>query len=294
MKLLKTLMILSVLLTTGCIKDDMDKCPYNTMLTFRYCGDQTTDQFAQMIDGVTLYVFSNDGRLVTSQNLSQAELRTYQGVNLKLDPGKYHFVCWGNAFANTQMTSEGALNAAILQHPNLLTGNNISTNDHLYFGSYDLDLPKNDILSGVIDFASAHINLEIYTKGAGTPTQLPAIEVQNLYPQYDFAMTPVGSQVTYNTAVGYDVPKAVAAAKLQVLRFANDNPILIDIKDPQGSGQSITVVNLKDFMANNNIRVDGIHEATVSILIEFGDLGVDVVIPDWGKEEIDPEGPGYN
>lgn len=294
MKLLKTLLFLSILLLTGCMKNDMDKCPYNLMLTFRYYGDESFDQFSKMIDGVTLYVFNNDGRLIDIENLSRQSLETQQGINLKLEPGKYRFVCWGNAFSETTFTGEDNLTTFSLQHPNLNCGLPIPTNDELYHGTLNVDLPKHDILAEEIIFSSAHIHLEIYTKGTGTSTQLPFFEVQNLYPQYDHTMCTTGSCVTYHPVAGYDSEKKAAFAKLQVLRFDDDNPINIEIKDPRGSGNNIATINLKDFMAKNDIHVTGIHEVTVKVLAEFSDLDVNITIPKWETEDIGPEGPGYN
>ena len=293
---MKTLLVVSVsaLLLAGCMKVDMDDCPYNAMLTFRYYGDETSDEFAKMIDGVTLFVFSKEGRLVTTECLTAAALRAYQGINLKLEPGQYRFVCWGNAFECTEFRSENDLPFALLQHPNLAGGIQIPTHDPLYFGSCDLDLPKNDIIMGEVCFAGAHINLEIYTKGAGSSAQVPTIEVQNLSSQYDFTMSVTDRKITCYPEVKYDPEKKAAVARMKTLRFPDDNPVLIDIKSPQDCGQSITVVNLKAFMAANNIHVDGIHEATVRVLVEFTDMGVNITIPDWKNEEIDPEGPGYN
>lgn len=295
MKLLKALLFLSILTLTGCMKNDIDNCPYNVMLSFRYYGDESFDQFSKMIDGVTLYVFSNDGSLVTTENISRQSLLNNPGINLKLQPGNYHFTCWGNAFNETKFTGEDHLSTILLQHPNLISGMPIPTNDQLYFGSLDLELPKDDILAEEVVFSSAHIHLEIYTKGTGTSTQLPTIEIQNLDPQYDCIMNPTScSKVTYCPRVSYDSEKNATAAKLQVLRFSDDNPIKIEIKDPLNGENSIASVNLKDFMAANNIHVNGIHEATVKILVEFNDLGINIIIPKWESEDIGPVGPGYN
>lgn len=294
MKLLKTLLILSVLLLTGCMKNDIDDCPYNVMLSFRYYGDESFDQFSKMIDGVTLYVFSNDGKLAAIENISRQSLLENPGINLKLKPGMYHFKCWGNAFSKTKITGEDYLSTIVLQHPNLISGLPISTNDQLYFGSLDLKLPKDDILAGEVIFSSAHIHLEVYTKGAGNSTQLPSIEVHNLNCQYDFSMNSTGLQTTYYPDVSYDSEKAAAVAKLEVMRFSDDNPILIEVKDPLNGGNSIAIVSLKEFMAQNNIHVNGIHDVTVKILVEFNDLGIHITIPRWESEGIGPVGPGYN
>lgn len=295
MKLLKTWLILSGLLLAGCMKNDMGDCPYNVMLSFRYNGDGPIDRFAEVVDAVTLYVFDSDSKFVCAKTLTESELRAYQGINLKLDPGKYRFVCWGNTFSNTAFVGEEQLQSARLYHPNLFAGREVQTNDPLYFGSEELVLPKDDIIAGEVLFASAHINMEIYTKGVeGMPAKLPPVEVQNLLAQYDFTMTTCGSPMTYYPSVAFDAEKNASVSKLQVMRFADDNPITIDIKDPLDKDNSIARLDLKEFMADNNIHVDGIHEVTIQILVEFGPLDVHITIPDWESEDITPEAPGYN
>lgn len=296
MNLLKTLLIGAVVLFAGCgIAEDVDDCPYNAILTFRYDGDVSYDIFAEKIDRVALYVFSDDGALVSRMDFSQAQLRDYQGTTLKLNPGHYRIVCWGNAFDNTQIAPEAPRDAARVQHPDLFSGADIATNDHLYYAACDLHLPKNDIISREIAFVSAHINLEIYTRGTGgSAGRLPIYAVNGLCPQYDFDMRTLGAPASYYPAVSFDTAKNAAAAKLQVFRFSDDNPVTIDIRDPQNPAETIYTVNLKEFMAQHDIHVDGVQEATVELLVEFGDLSVDIVIPDWGAEPVGPVGPGYN
>lgn len=272
-----------------------ESCPYNAILTFRYNNDQERDIFAEKIDNVTVFIFSTDGRFITSKVISKPELMENQSTSLDLISGDYHFVCWGNAGENTKFTNTADLLSARLQHPNMITRGNIPTNDHLYFGTCDLSIPDNDILSAEVCFSSAHINLEVYVKGTtGLPDVLPQVEVHNLKPQYDFTMSPLGDETTYYPVSVYDEERHVAATRLQTLRFDDDNPIIIEIKDPQGSGNNIARVDLKEFMAKNKIHVTGIQEATVEILLEFEKLGVTVTVPNWESEEITPEGPDYN
>lgn len=296
MNLLKTLLIGAVALLAGCnIKEDVSDCPYNAILTFRYDGDVSYDIFAEKIDRVALYVFSDDGALVSRMDFSQEQLRDYQGTTLKLNPGRYRIVCWGNAFDNTQIAPEDPHDEARVQHPDLFSGADIATNDHLYYAACDLHLPKNDIISREIAFVSAHINLEIYTRGTGgSAGRLPIYAVNGLCPQYDFDMRTLGAPASYYPAVSFDTAKNAAAAKLQVFRFSDDNPVTIDIRDPQNPAETIYTVNLKEFMDQNDIHVDGIQEATVELLVEFGDVSVEIVVPDWGEEPVAPGGPGYN
>lgn len=148
-------------------------------------------------------------------------------------------------------------------------------------------------MSGDIPFRGAHIDMQVYVKGFGQPSEpaaWPVIEVGNLMPQYDIQMNaiqPFGT--TYYPATAWDAENKVVAACFQVLRFADDNPVTVTVREPSPGNAVKAVVDLKGHMEKNGISVDGRHEAAVSLLIEFTDLGVTVTIPDWSTSITEPE-----
>lgn len=304
MNLLKTIWMCAALLPllAGCsINEDVDSCPYNALLSFRYDGDVSYDIFDEKIDEVVFYVFGSDGHLVLKRIIPKTELDILQGANLKLGRGDYHIVCWGNVSEQSRFVSDSLHGEARL-HPAAVamrsggttSGDRVQTNDDLYFSSYDLHLPKHDIVAGELPFTNAHVNLKIYSKGAGFPTSLPTFEVRNLPAAYDFEMKPVGESISYVPAVHYDREKEAAVAELRTLRFPDDNDVEIDVRAPGDPSQIIYTVKLKEFMAQNDIHTDGVEEVTIEVLVEFNDLNIWITVPDWESEIIGPNGPGYN
>ena len=75
MKQLKKLILLSLVpvLTTGCIKEDMDDCE-NVAICFRYKADGDKDVLRQYMDKIDLYVFDANNRLVDQRTYNQDAL----------------------------------------------------------------------------------------------------------------------------------------------------------------------------------------------------------------------------
>lgn len=74
-----------------------------------------------------------------------------------------------------------------------------------------------------------------------------------------------------------------------MLRFADDNPVTVTVREPAPGCAVKVAVDLREYMEKNAISVDGLHEAAVEMLIEFTDLGVSITIPDWSSGTTDPE-----
>lgn len=309
MKLLKTLCAFAALvaltLSAGCIKEDMSDCPpeVNTELTFSYTGDENdAAMFSKMIDRVTVFVFnSSDGLHILTKTVDRAALRERQGTDLYLPAGDYRIVSWANAFDNTEILFS-SLSAGRVHAPAYGTTpqGTITTNDHLYYGVIDLTVPAAATLpgntgvylvTGDIPHRGAHINMEVHTKGFGSPddrASYPRIEMTNLMPQYNMQMGDASpATTTYFPAVAWDADKKTMAARFQTLRFAALNDIELLVRNAQSNEVKATL-SLADFIAANAIDMSR-HEITISVLFEFSDLGVDISIPDWSGGNVDPD-----
>lgn len=310
MKVLKTLFALTALaaftLPAGCIEEDMSDCPpeVNTELTFSYTGDENDPtMFGRMIDRVTLFVFDNtDGQHILTKTVEKSELILFQGTKLYLPAGEYTILSWANAFDATEIIP-GTLSTGRVHHPSHGTTpqGTIPTNDHLYYGEYPLTVPAaatlpgnsgSHMVTGDIPHRSAHINIEVYTKGfgsAGDPASWPMIEMTNLMPQYKIQMGDAAPYVTsYFPAMGWDADKKGAAARFQTLRFAADNTADIVVRDPADRTVKASL-DLRQHIIDHTIAVDGRHEVTISVLFEFTDLGVSITVPDWTGGNVDPD-----
>lgn len=65
------------------------------------------------------------------------------------------------------------------------------------------------------------------------------------------------------------------------MRFNNNNSIYINLVSKK-TNKTIYTLNLKDFMQDNRITVDGINEVTVGIRFRFN--GTSVTVLPWDEE----------
>lgn len=271
----------------ACIRDDRSHCPspVNAYLTFSYTGDTNEpEMFAQMIDHVTLMAFGEDGKRVVSSTINKSELERLQGTELFLEPGNYRIICWGNADEHTEMTACEDFTTGRLHHPDFLTDADIPTNSHLYHGTYTLSVPSDGIVTGDIPFRAAHINVEVYIRGASIKEH--SIQAHQLMPQYNLEMADNQPfETTYYPQSVYNEERMLEECLFQVLRFSDDNPVVIEIRQPSGD---ILAIDLKQYMAENKITVNGKNEATVPVLVEYNDLGVVLKIPEWLVHDVTP------
>lgn len=297
MRKLNVITILSLfvvlLSVTGCIKENMDDCKGKVSLRFRYVGDGTTDIFPEKIDQVTLYVYSaEDGSLVSTVICDKSQLNTYQGIDLDLFPGNYKIVCWGNAFDATEIREPEKKIAA----PGYFSGEEIATNDPLYYGTLDFNVPATLVHQDyTCDFESAHINIEVRLEGF-VGAVVPGFNSENTsialgmahLPSFtDFSNVPSATEqsVYYPVLeVASDDPESYVT-QYNVLRFGNDTPAVLQLF----VGSDRTVVqefSLADFLSEYNIQVEGRNEVTISILLRASTVGVEII--DWDKENVDP------
>ena len=91
-------------LSSGCIREDRSDCTCDVLLSFVYTGDGTSDIFPEKIDKVSLYVYSaGDNSLAGTYEFDKSDLTELQGAHIRLVPGDYRIVCWGNAADRTHV-----------------------------------------------------------------------------------------------------------------------------------------------------------------------------------------------
>ncbi|MCL2561374.1 MAG: FimB/Mfa2 family fimbrial subunit [Rikenellaceae bacterium] len=95
MKVKNLIILLSVVLLAGCTKEDLSKCAID--VRFRYdMNSEGVDKFATDISKVNLFVFNESGVLVQEYVDAGDRLDGTYRMSLKLDPGVYDFVAWGD------------------------------------------------------------------------------------------------------------------------------------------------------------------------------------------------------
>ena len=251
----------------GCIREDRDDCKGRVMLRFRYVGDGTTDIFPDKIEKVTVYVYSADnGALVGVSEYDKTALTKYQGADIYLFPGRYEVVCWGNILENSR-AREGDRVAA----PEHFTQDDIATNDRLYYGSLEVEVPETLAETDCFcDFVSSHVKMQVRLEGF-VGSVAPGTGVGGT-PDFHLAMT-----------VDPQDPSSYIAA-FNTLRFNDDNDIMLQVHS--GTRAVLHEFGLADFLDQHQIGVEGYHEAMVSIRIRANATGV--VVEDWESVDVTP------
>lgn len=267
----------------GCIKEDMSDC--GTFLYFSYLGDFNTEIFPEKINKVNLYVYDKNENLVQTIILDKGNLNREQGTQLNLPEGDYHLVCWGNAFGDTQINGESTVKTGIVGAPHYFSNETIATNDSLYIGSRDIRLTGDMQRTDTVYFTSAHIKMLVQTVGLEGESTYPfTIEVGNLSPTVDFAKNFSPEKAIYYPTSAND-GNGEYDARFNVLRFNDDNDVYVKLISKETS-ETIYTLNLKDFMSENKITVNGINEAFVGISFRFN--GLSVTVKPWDEENITP------
>lgn len=282
------LYILLLVTVTGCIKENLDDC--ETTLYFNYLGDGTQDIFLQKIEKVDMYIYNENNVCIQKTVLNKSELRRQQGTTLNLPSGQYHVVCWGNSLDDTKINDGASLKNSIVAAPHYFTKELISTNDSLYFGEKEIAIINEGYKVDTVPFNSAHIKMHIELEGLDASDMraeaLPvSIEMGNLSSTVDFTKTFSNERVTYYPTVRFDSGTQKFGAKFNVLRFNNENEVYLQLRNTQ-TGEGLYTLQLKDFMKDNDITVDGINEAAIGIRIYFN--GTAVTVKPWNEEVIRP------
>ncbi|SBW06891.1 FimB/Mfa2 family fimbrial subunit [uncultured Dysgonomonas sp.] len=299
-----------VLIFSGCVDDSSGECPVdienNFILKFRYVSDEPEELFIEKIKRVDVFVFKDDGQYVMTQSADLAALTSFAGITLDLDPGSYRIVCWGNASEKTfisPLSTNSMMKDAFVSHTALRSGTTATNGDTLYYAldhtilspSLKAITVSETVIERILDFHNAFVKVQVYVKGLVDKNPQgnllpPIVEMNGVTSGYNFEMQTFGNAVRYlnTTAFEYISGETVAAITFYTPRFKDDNPIEIKIKK-SSDGSTLTAINLKDFMRENNITVEGIEEAVVPILVEYKEASVEISIPEWGQIPVDPE-----
>ncbi|MDR1883706.1 MAG: FimB/Mfa2 family fimbrial subunit, partial [Prevotella sp.] len=255
------------------------------------------------IGQVRTSIYDSEGNFVLEK-----AMKTPQDVTLSLPPGAYTAVCWGNALDNTEIdgvTEGSVIDDGRVYHPNYggaktyaygshVPANAIPTNDSLYYGKATFTKILYQDLRVTVVFKPAHIKMKVTVQGlpntrAGTPSQdYPVIRVNKLKAVYDFEMNTLGDFVSYYPRVAVTA-QDMAVSYFDVLRFATDNPVTIDVVTNANNDKVLHSINLKEEMRKSNLTVTDGEEVSISIEIAFSDIGnVTVTLLGWENTPVTP------
>ena len=275
-------------LSSGCIREDRSDCTCDVLLSFVYTGDGTSDIFPEKIDKVSLYVYSaGDNSLAGTYEFDKSDLTELQGAHIRLVPGDYKIVCWGNAADRTHVHTVYD-EAHVAEPAHLSSGLSFNGTDDLYFSDLEVTVPETLVdVSGVCEFESSHIDM--YVKLRGFKNALPTtVKLTHTgCPEYtDFFNSPSSDKCDVEPVI-MDDPEEENSYLLvyNVLRFTESEKTDIVLATAD-EGREFYRLSIPEFVDRYGIDVDGKQEARVAIIITLGPTGVDV--SEWDIEDVDP------
>lgn len=308
-----SLLLFSALLLNGCIGEDMDSCPEiagnNLTIEFLYKDESGGDIFRDKISKVDLFVFDRNGAYVTSQSIEQAPLSVFAGASLRLEPGIYRIVCWGNAVDRSVFggVGRGSLFSDAFIGNSTLNGSSVATNgDKLYYAPYiteghslpqdfTINVPEQGTKTVPVTFGRVHIRVVAYVKGFEDRTVQgellpPVIELADIPRYYNFEMQTFGDYISYWDLSSFATVEGeqMAVMEFNTPLFTEDTPIQLLIKK-QSDGTTVTTVSLEHFIRENNITIGNSIDLVLPILVEYKSGSFEIVLPGWGHTPVGPE-----
>ena len=306
-------MLLGVLLTlSGCFKEDFSFCPLDVNVNIRYAlpdgnGGYT---FMQDITTVTTAVFDDEGALVQTITTNTPDHRIFQGIRIKLAPGNYRLISWGNSDENTVLNNiPNCYTTAnsIISYNNIVNGH-VGNCDPVYYapntvrtaragnldGEFVFTVKQNESYDGLLNFRNAHRRVEVFVKGYDVDgVTTPNIELTGLPASLTFlgmnsivggnlVSAELQSYLTFVNENGKSTPYAMAP--FTVFYFlARYYDIGINIINPK-TGEIIYSTKLNDHI---NPYVDNPDKIVLQLVLEFKNGTVEITIPSWGADDVD-------
>ena len=170
------MMLFAAVLTTSCIKEDLDDCD-NVTIYFQYLADGDKDVLHQYMSKVDLYVFDESGHILGVGSYNQDELTNFEAVpSFRLKAGqRYKVVAVGNAYDHTEVvnhTTETDFANIYLQDPAWSDPEVPVTNhDYNYLGQQEFVMPSQEgvMYRDTVTLYSAHIKVDVEIHGLPAP-----------------------------------------------------------------------------------------------------------------------------
>ena len=299
-------LIIACVCLTGCIRENIDDCETPVDLEFQYFGNGIVDIFPDRIDSVLMYVYElPSGRLRQTMEISKEELAARQGADLRLNPGDYRIVCWGNAGEGSSIDTEGK----VITSSEYAGGDVPSGIEELYFGTVDLNVPQTlRAVKETMVYEASYIMMRVEllgfanlgnpsvgtsalsSKDAGSDATV-ALTHGNHSAVIDFANNPSDEATDYvPTLAGHPDEEDSYIADYLVPRFDNDTEARISIVR-NDTGETIYDSPLSAIMDDLDITVNERNEQMVNIRFRLTqtETGLTIDVVGWNTEIVFPD-----
>lgn len=300
------LMLVALVLATGCIKEDYDDCD-NVTIYFQYLADGDTDVLYQYMRRVDLYVFDEGGHLMGTRQYSQDELSSFSAKpSFKLPAGKrYKVVAVGNAYDDTEVVNVNAtsFDDIFLQHPNWGSAEKVTNHDHNYLGQSEFFVTGGDgvMTRDTVTLYSSHVNVDVEIHGlanAGTsecPYEL-SIENSNAQMSFNNCVNQDEKGTIYPELVWDSAEQCYRTDELALFRMDENGQVVADccehtlVLTDKATGEELIRGNIYDYLLRYEEEIDVTRqEADLPISIVFNNVDVSIELPDWVIVDGKPE-----
>ena len=277
--------VVVLLLCPACITEvDVGACN-NTVIRFEYLADGQEDVFPEYISSVTYCIYDGEGGIVTQATLDKNMLDEFQGLKLRLhSAGDYSLVAWGNLGTHCELYSEEKLSDGKVAHPSETPG----TFDRLYLGTLSFNLESVDGRhEWVAPLHSAHVTLNAYIQSTlSEAAGAYAIRVGKFATGVSNSGETLGSDRDYCPVFTDDIEGRIKSTTW-LPRFDENTEATIEVFSTI-SESNVASVKLSDYISANNIRITGVEEAVIDVLISVSGTNISIKFPGWKPKPVYP------
>lgn len=277
--------VVVLLLCPACITEvDVGACN-NTVIRFEYLADGQEDVFPEYISSVTYCIYDGEGGIVTQATLDKNMLDEFQGLKLRLhSAGDYSLVAWGNLGTHCELYSEEKLSDGKVAHPSETPG----TFDRLYLGTLSFNLESVDGRhEWVAPLHSAHVTLNAYIQSTlSEAAGAYAIRVGKFATGVSNSGETLGPDRDYCPVFTDDIEGRIKSTTW-LPRFDENTEATIEVFSTI-SESNVASVKLSDYISANNIRITGVEEAVIDVLISVSETNISIKFPGWKPKPVYP------
>lgn len=311
MRIFKNILALMVLpaLFAGCIREDVSDCETPVDLEFLYFGDGIVDVFGEHIDSVQLYVYEMpSGRFVKNISVPGDALDKRQGTSLRLSPGRYNIICWGNLGVGSYvdyMSDEPKVgNLRYFE-----TGEAPKGIEPLYYGGREVEVPMTlRPVKETVEYVSSHITIGVELlgfagiggKASGNAASMASDAVQplvalthSILSEYiDFNNVPSETTVDYVPELAaHPTEEDSYVTAYRVPRFDERTASVLTIRR-NDTGETVYSRPFADIIEELGIKIGNTNELVINlkikawvedgiVRIEVVGFNTEIVYPGW-------------
>lgn len=277
--------VVVLLLCPACITEvDVGACN-DTVIRFEYLADGQEDVFPEYISSVTYCIYDGEGGIATQATLDKNMLDEFQGLKLRLhSAGDYSLVAWGNLGTHCELYSEEKLSDGKVAHPSETPG----TFDRLYLGTLSFNLESVDGRhEWVAPLHSAHVTLNAYIQSTlSEAAGAYAIRVGKFATGVSNSGETLGPDRDYCPVFTDDIEGRIKSTTW-LPRFDENTEATIEVFSTI-SENNVASVKLSDYISANNIRITGVEEAVIDVLISVSGTNISIKFPGWKPKPVYP------